>query len=186
MGRKRWFLIGAAAIAFVVAIVGGAMGRGSFGSLIVVFALAFWIGLPLLVVTGALWAWTRARRRGGKRADAQAWATAVSMAGVLLLIGVGASGVVGLGFCGNDFGEARRFSESMIPRLDRYESEHGVFPEDLEALLQGDEHLPRLRATNEWSYSSNGSWFEFTIWHPDGLLNYATYDSLTNVWREWS
>lgn len=183
---KIFFLLGSLVVAITTVFIGARLGRGSVTHFIVCSAFGFWLALALAALGGVFWAWAAARHDSGKPANAQAWCALTCLAFLFVALGGCASYSVGMPLARADIEEAFEFSERAIPRLESYREEHGEYPENIDAILEPGEQLPRLFTDRDASYvSSPDDFFLINIAYPSAIFDGMEYDSSTATWSEW-
>ena len=83
----------------------------------------------------------------------------------------------------HDIAAASTYCESLIPSIDRYRQEHGVYPLEIATVAQGED-MPRLLRNTRF-YWSEGPAYGFNFGDPRGMMNFVGYNSHTRLWDEW-
>ncbi len=167
MGAKHTTKI---AVALILTLVLGVLGRGTWGHQVVSLGALLWLGVPLLFIACAL----ALKRQVG---------VALSFIGIVgviaLQLGVGVSVLCW------DIYRSQRYCESLVPILDEiYLTEHR-YPLPLEA-------ASRLPPPPSWqfdtgliNYRSNGATFGFEVNNPAEIFGGFTYRHDARRWEEW-
>jgi hypothetical protein len=153
-----------------IALLLGALGRGTWLHQVVSVSVLLWIGLPvLLLLLAAL-----IRR--------QFFATLV---GAATLWFIGLQLMSGLGFLLWDISVSQRYCESLVPILDAVYSETGQYP----LSLAGDARLmtprPAVFGRSLVNYYSDGATFSFEVSNPAEIFGGFTFDHDDRRWSEW-
>ena len=167
MGAKHITRI---AIALILTLVLGALGRGDWAHQVVSLGALLWLGAPLLVTACVL----ALKRQAG---------VALSCVGVVGVIALQLG--VGVGFLSWDIYRSQRYCESLVPILDEiYLTEHR-YPRTLEA-------EPRLPPPPSWqfdtgliNYYSDGVTFAFEVANPAEIFAGFIYRHDARRWEEW-
>ena len=151
-------------------------GRGSFIHVVAVFAIGIYIGLPSLGLTifgyliNYLFHW-------GKPVARIAAVMFVFTASLFISL------IPGRAVTKHDIAAAKMYCESLIPGINRYHQKHGVYPLEIETVVQ-DMDVPRL-LRNTHFYWSDGQKYSFTIGDPRGMMDFIGYHSYTRQWNEF-
>ena len=149
--------------------------RGGFGHTVLAGIVALWLGIPAVLVGGAVYAVghhsQRARRIGAR----------IAVCGVVCISGI-ISIPPGNWLLGRDIAAAELYCEPLIVQIDAYYRTHGSYPPDLSA-FHDDRHRPLL--IGSLRYWSNGSTFGLDINDPRGMMNWIGYSSTDRQWRAW-
>jgi hypothetical protein len=169
-------LIIAGALALLLNVLLVIFGRGSFLHIVFVFGAVVYIAVPGVVAGVVFW---RVRQRGPTVRVLAKLAFAVSAVAASTII----SGLVGTAVLARDIANAKRYCESLIPKLEQYRSAHGIYPTDLSALR--DRGVPPRLLRDEDYYHSNGLGYSFSFGDPGGMMNGFARDQQSANWEEW-
>lgn len=154
----------------LIALLLGALGRGTWLHQVVSVSALLWIGFPVLILLLA--ALTRR----------QFFATFV---GAATLWFIGLQLISGLGFLRWDISVSQRYCESLVPILDAVYSETGQYP----LSLAGDSRLvsprPAVFGRSLVNYYSDGATFTFEVTNPAEIFGGFTFDHDDRRWSEW-
>ena len=148
------------------------LGRGSWLHTVAVLAAGIYVGLPALFLGGCGYL-------VGYRKDVARIAVAVFVLTTSLVISL----IPGRALVKHDIAAARTYCESLMPGIDRYRQEHGVYPLTIAVVAHG-ENMPRLLRNTSF-YWSDGLTYGFNFGDPRGMMNFAGYNSQTRQWDEW-
>lgn len=84
----------------------------------------------------------------------------------------------------SDVKEAKEFVQRMVPRLDEYKSQHGIYPAHVEFVLQPGEELPRLFFRINSPYSTTYQEYRFEFFEPQSVMGTWVYRSNDRNWVE--
>jgi hypothetical protein len=175
MNRKRktvcLILVSALLIAGMVILF-----RGSWLHTVAVLSAGIYLGIPTAIV-GAIAYLLRYRSRVAKQMASAAAAV------LIVIVSLFISLIPGHALVSHDIEEAKTYCEALIPRIESYHQEHGVYPTEIAAVL----HLgkpPHLLRHGSF-YWSNGQEYRFDIGDPRGIMNFIRFISQTREWQEW-
>jgi len=163
-----------ALIALVAGVLSGFIFRGSFGHTITVFAVGFYIGAPLLLFMVA-WLLFGLKRSHGIPQGLKKMFMAFVVVGGSLLISLG----LGRLLHHSEIRSSRQYVSSIVPKLDKYRSDHGRYPESLSVFPD----LPPPRLLREaHGYRADADGFRFQYWDSTGMMDGYYFDSSTRDW----
>jgi hypothetical protein len=152
-------------------------GRGSFLATVISLGASFWIGLPLLILSGVFF--SIAARRNSSRLmtiSGSGIATSLIIFSTLLTIPIGNR------IIGHDVRKAKAFCEALVPQMEQIKSETGSYPHDLSRVLDG-QRAPSLFETRY--FHCDGTNFSFTIVDPGTIMGGWSYDNQRRQWDYW-
>jgi hypothetical protein len=163
----------------VAALLNGGLaviGRGGVIHTLSVLAVGIYIGLPALIVVGC----------GFGFGDRFAWVRKMGRIALVVLVlteSLFISLIPGRILLKHDIAAAKTYCESLIPVIDKYRREHGVYPSVLGTVQQNRE-VPRLLRDRVF-YWSDGKVYGFDFSDPRGFMNFVGYRSETRNWFNW-
>ena len=151
-------------------------GRGGFIHTVAVLAAGIYVGLPALIMVGC----------GYLLGNRFSWARQVMRIAVVVFV-LSASFFISLipgrALVKHDIVAAKTYCESLIPAIDKYRRQNGVYPLEISTVAQ-DKVVPRLLRSTRF-YWSDGQTYRFNFGDPRGMMNFVGYNSLTLHWEEW-
>lgn len=171
----KWVVaIGASVLLNAILIL---WGRGSFVSAILPLGVSLWIGLPLIVLSAALYS-VAARRNNFRFMKICSGGVIVA----LVIFSTLASLPVGERLLARDMNRAKAFCEALIPRLEQSKARDGTYPRDIAAVLDRRRTPGLLQHQFYWSDGTN---FTFVIGDPGTIMGGVEYDSRSKGWHSW-
>jgi hypothetical protein len=154
-------------------------GRGSFGHVIIILSSIIWIALPVLAISIVLLII-------GKKLQNKKTVYFSLRGGTISLIII--STAISLPFGGllrvNDIRDAKTYCEQIIPRVENYKREHGIYPKDINDIKLGDKKAPRLLQKFGY-YNSDGTNYRFDFPDPGDMLGVFGYDNSQKEWDKY-
>jgi hypothetical protein len=157
-------------------------GRGSVLHITAVLGFNLWIGVPLLILTGAAWVISNLPYSDQGR---------IHHAARMMLVGVGIlssqliSIPAGQMLLAHEVREAQAYCEALIPTLDGIKEKQGVYPKSQEEIIKEQKDLPRLLRSDRF-YWRNGQVFTFSFKDPAGVSNFYEFNSAKRKWERLS
>lgn len=154
------------------------------------FCLGGVVGIVLVLIALVL------RRQAGTEAAPRAnkTSTVLLLAGVFLLITATYYPIV-RGIRNAEVTRAQNFTTGLIPRLEAYADQNGAYPDSVDAVLTGNERVPRLLHLSDdiplrydnrrYYYAQQGESYGFRFYMPDGFIG-VHYEYCCGVDGEWT
>jgi len=149
-------------------------GRGSFLAAVISLGASFWIGLPLLVLSGVVF--SIAARKNSTRfmtISGSGIVAALIILSTILTIPIGGTIVE------HDVSKAKAFCEALVPEMEDIRDQTGAYPRDISVVLDG---LRPPRLFEPRYYHCDGTNFSFTIVDPGNIMGSWFYDNQREKW----
>jgi hypothetical protein len=164
-----------AIIALGAAILSAFILRGSFGHTIATLAIGVYIGVPLFLLMG-IWLLVGFKRSGGVPQGLKKLFLGSMIIGISLAISYGMGKVLH----DSEIRRTHDYVATIVPRLDKYRSEHGRYPESLSVF--SDTRPPRL-LREPHGYRAEADSYRFEYWDAAGMMDGYCFDSSTREWH---
>jgi hypothetical protein len=182
-----WGLLGLASLA--VAVILAYLTRWQTAIVGVLPLLSGLAGFVLVLMTLLAWGLAKVRKAGGLRRTGQS----LLMAGFFLLFQL-AYLPVARALRQQEVARAQAFVEALVPRIEVYQGEQGMYPATVEVILTDDLALPALLRlqgdlpvpfNNRDFYFLSGPTYGFRFYLPDGFIGYS-YAYCCGLHGQWT
>ena len=149
-------------------------GRGNFIAAVISLSASFWIGLPLLILSGVFF--SVAARKNNTRF------MTISGSGIiaaLIIFSTMLTIPTGNKIVDHDVSKAKAFCEALVPKMEKFKDQTGSYPKDISGIIGGTRQ-PHLFKP-EW-YHCDGTHFSFMIIDPSSMMGSWIYEDRNTNW----